>query len=67
MEDETFSFERERSLKSLKDLLADVERSQPVTQLARLEQQLKKAIEKQEFEKAAQLRDRIRSLKDQPI
>jgi protein-arginine kinase activator protein McsA len=32
-----------------------------------LEQQLHRAIERQEFERAAQLRDRIRALKEQKI
>jgi protein-arginine kinase activator protein McsA len=32
-----------------------------------LEQQLHRAIERQEFERAAQLRDRIRALKKQQV
>jgi UvrB/uvrC motif len=62
-EDETFQFERERSLTALRELAAQIEKNRPLSQVERLENQLRRAIERQEFERAAQLRDRIRSLK----
>lgn len=63
IEDETFHFERERSLLALRDLAGQVEKTRPVSELDLLERQLNRAIESQEFERAAQLRDRIRSLR----
>jgi hypothetical protein len=65
-EDETFHFERERSLLALRELLSQVEKNRPMTQLEQLEHQLKRAIERQEFERAAVLRDRIRLLRNPP-
>jgi excinuclease UvrABC helicase subunit UvrB len=64
LNDETFGFERERSLAALRDLVKQVEKKKPVTELESLEQQLRRAIEEQEFELAAQLRDRIRALRN---
>jgi len=63
MDDETFQFERQRSETALRELEAQVQRLRPVTPLERLEEQLQIAIEKQEFERAAELRDRIRALR----
>jgi hypothetical protein len=63
MEDETFVFERERSQLALRELAAQIEKNRPVPELEQLERQLRRAIERQEFERAAQLRDRIRELK----
>lgn len=67
IEDETFEFERERSLEALRELAAQVRKNRPLSELEQLEQQLRRAIERQEFERAAQLRDRIRALKKQQI
>jgi len=66
-EDETFMFERERSLTALKDLAEQIKKNRPLSELEKLEQQLRRAIERQEFERAAQLRDRIRALRQQHI
>ena len=63
MEDETFKFERGRSLAALHDLAGQIQQTRPVSTLERLEQQLRRAIDRQEFERAAELRDRIRELK----
>ncbi len=65
MDDETFRFERDRSVSALSDLRAQIERNRPLSELEILEQQLKRAIDRQEFERAAVLRDRIRLLKRQ--
>jgi len=63
MEDETFLFERTRSLASLHDLAAQIQETRPVSAMERLERQMERAINRQDFERAAELRDRIRQLK----
>jgi hypothetical protein len=63
LDDETFQFERERSLAALKDMATQIEESRPVSELENLERQLRQAIENQHFERAADLRDRIRALR----
>jgi hypothetical protein len=65
LEDDTFQFERERSLAALRELASQIQRNRPLSELEQLERQLRRAIERQEFERAAQLRDRIRALKKQ--
>jgi protein-arginine kinase activator protein McsA len=47
----------------LRDLEAQIEQARPVSALERLEQQLQRAIDRQEFERAAELRDHIRDMK----
>ncbi len=63
LDDDTFSFERERSLTGLRDMAAQIRKNRPLSQVEQLERQLHRAIERQEFESAARLRDRIRTLK----
>jgi hypothetical protein len=67
LEDETFEFERERSLAALRELTAQIQKNRPLSELQQLEHQLRRAIERQEFERAARLRDRISALKKQHI
>jgi UvrB/UvrC motif-containing protein len=67
LEDETFEFERERSLIALRELAAQIQKNRPLSELEQLEHQLRRAVERQEFERAAELRDRIRALKKQQI
>ena len=67
LEDDTFKFERDRSLTALRTLVSQIQKNRPLSELERLEQQLRRAIDKQEFERAAQLRDRIRELRQQHI
>ena len=64
LDDETFHFERERSLNALRELARQIQKNKPVSQLERLERQLHRAIESQAFERAAGLRDRIWELKN---
>lgn len=64
MDDETFRFERQRSLTALREMLDGIQENRPMTDLKKLERQLKQAIEMQEFERAASLRDQIRSLRE---
>jgi hypothetical protein len=63
LDDETFVYEKKRSLSSLSELAAEVRRTRPQSELEKLQSQLRRAIERQEFERAAELRDRIRALK----
>ncbi|HWX18536.1 MAG TPA: UvrB/UvrC motif-containing protein [Candidatus Binatia bacterium] len=67
IDDETFQFERERSLTALRELAAQIQRNRPLSEVEQLEHQMQRAIERQEFEQAARLRDRIRTLKKQQI
>jgi hypothetical protein len=67
MDDETFQFEKERSVSALQELAAQIQKNRPLSELERLEHQLRRAIERQEFERAASLRDRIRDLKGPKI
>lgn len=65
IDDETFQMERERSLSALGELEKQIVQKQPVSPVERLQRQLRRAIERQEFERAAELRDRIRELRAQ--
>lgn len=65
MEDETFQFERQRSIRALQDFAEHIDRSRPLTELERMEKGLREAVAAQEFEHAAELRDRIRRLREQ--
>jgi hypothetical protein len=67
MDDDTFQFERGRSLVALRELAAQIERTRPLSKVERLERQLRRAIETQEFERAAELRDRLRVVKKQAV
>ena len=62
VEAEEFYIERKRSRKALKELQEELAKKRPVSALEQLERQLAEAIEKEEFEKAAELRDRILEL-----
>jgi hypothetical protein len=63
MDDETFQFERQRSLSALREMAEQINQTKPVSELESLERELHSAIEVQHFEKAAELRDRIRALR----
>jgi hypothetical protein len=62
-EEETFQIERERSLMALRELSGQIQKNKPISELEKLEHQLRRAIQRQEFERAAELRDRIREMK----
>ncbi|NQU11063.1 UvrB/UvrC motif-containing protein [bacterium] len=64
IDEPTFKFERQRSREALHELVAQIEKSQPLSESELLERQLSQAVEAEEFEKAAQLRDRLRALKE---
>jgi hypothetical protein len=63
LDDETFTFERTRSVAALRELATQIQQARPVSAVERLQGQLQRAIDQQEFERAAKLRDRIRELK----
>jgi excinuclease UvrABC helicase subunit UvrB len=63
LETETFTTERERSLEALRDLAGQIEQTQPLSEVERLERELSKAVAAEKFEQAASLRDRIRALR----
>jgi len=65
MDDDTFRFERKRSVAALHDLEKQIQQKQPVSAVELLQRELRHAIEQQEFERAAELRDRIRELRAQ--
>jgi hypothetical protein len=67
LEDDTFKFEQERSIMALRELESQVQKNRPLSELQQLEHQLRRAIDRQEFERAAQLRDRIRVLRQQQV
>jgi len=66
LDDETFQFELERSRTALSELAEQIRQNRPVSELEQLERQLRRAVERQEFERAAKLRDKIRAMKQQP-
>lgn len=63
MDDDTFRLERERSMEALRELEKQVAQKQPVSPVELLQRELRRAIDRQEFERAAELRDRIRELR----
>ena len=67
LDDDTFKLERERSTQALRELASQIQKNRPLSERERLEHQLRRAIERQEFERAAQLRDRLRELRKEHI
>jgi hypothetical protein len=63
IDDETFQYERQRSLEALLDLAEQIEANKPLSEQELLERELNKAIETQHFERAAELRNRLRALR----
>jgi hypothetical protein len=64
LDNQTFEIERERSLEALREMAASIEKDRPLSEREQLERELHKAIEMEKFERAAELRDRIRVLGD---
>jgi hypothetical protein len=65
-DNETFHTERDRSLQAIRETIEQIEKSKPLTELEKLERALHAAVESQAFERAAELRDRIRELRTIP-
>ncbi len=63
IEEDTFKFERQRSLEALHDLAEQIETTMPQTELQKLESQLHEAVTAEHYEDAAKLRDQIRHLR----
>jgi hypothetical protein len=62
MDNPTFQFERDRSLTALRDLAKQIERERPLSEVERLQRELRAAVETEQFERAAEIRDRLRVL-----
>jgi len=62
MDNPTFQFERDRSLTALHDLAKQIERERPLSDVERLQRELRTAVESEQFERAAEIRDRLRVL-----
>jgi hypothetical protein len=62
IDNQTFQFEAERSLAALRELLEQIESNRPLSERERLERALKAAVDEEQFERAAELRDKIRDL-----
>jgi hypothetical protein len=58
-----FAYEKRRSLAFLKQLAREVRRRRPVSAKERLRRLLKRAVQREDYEEAARLRDRLASLR----
>jgi excinuclease UvrABC helicase subunit UvrB len=63
IDEDTFHFERRRSMEALHELADEIQKSKPLTELEQLENQLLEAVTAEHYEHAAELRDKIRSLR----
>ena len=63
LDDETFQIERKRSLEALGDLAEQIQRERPMTELDQLEIEKDDAVRKEDYLRAAELRDRIEALR----
>ena len=57
-----FDYERERSVKSLEDLIRQLKSQLPVSKRDLLQRQMEEAISKEDYEKAANIRDQLKKL-----
>lgn len=57
-----FAFERRRSLEFLKGLAREIRQKRPLSIRERLERRLRRAVQREEYELAARLRDRLKDL-----
>ena len=57
-----FEIEKERSILFLQDLKDQITKNRPKTKLQLLKEELQKAVDSEDFKKAAQLRDKIKEL-----
>lgn len=63
MDVDEFAVERERSLEMLNEMERQIQHDRPLSLTERLEKQLGKAVRKEEYERAAVLRDRLRGIR----
>jgi len=62
-ENAIFDFERERSIKSIQDLIRQFRTQLPTSRRDLLKKQMEEAISREDYEKAATLRDQLRKLR----
>jgi len=62
MENTTFTYEKTRSLGLLRGMAKEILSERPFSEEEKLQKKLQEAIEEENYERAAQLRDRIREL-----
>jgi tetratricopeptide (TPR) repeat protein len=62
MENATFTYEKTRSLSLLRGMLKEILREKPLSEKERLQKMLQEAIEEENYERAAQLRDKLQEL-----
>ncbi|HOX38962.1 MAG TPA: UvrB/UvrC motif-containing protein [Candidatus Brocadiia bacterium] len=62
-DEETFAFERERSITTLNNLLEAIENQSPTDEIFVLQNLLEEAVGREEYERAAVIRDRINALR----
>jgi hypothetical protein len=63
LDDDTFRTERDRSFTALDELEKTIEKQRPLDEAEELERQKRQAIQREDFELAAKLRDQIAALK----
>jgi len=63
-ENEVFTLERTRSLEALEQMATEIRSRKPLTELEKLEKEKGEAIQGQQYEVAARLRDKINALQD---
>src|SRR5258705_442223 len=61
-ENPVFDFERERSIKSIQDLIRQFRNQLPVSKRDLLKKEMDEAIKREDYERAATLRDQLRRL-----
>jgi len=64
IEAEEFFVERDRSREALEELKGDLAKQRPLTVREKLEAELEASIEREEFERAAELRDQLKELEE---
>ena len=61
---EEFHAERERSVQAIDELVEELSGRRPLSEKERLRQELETAVSREEFERAAELRDQLNALED---
>jgi len=67
MENATFTDEKGRSLGLLRGMAKEILGERPISEKEKLQKKLQEAIEEENYERAAQLRDRIQELEEQNV
>jgi hypothetical protein len=62
----TFGYEKKRSLAILRGMRRAIPKPKPLTPADKLRQELQQAVSKEQYERAAEIRDRLRTLSQQP-